>query len=108
MEKKYTRSINSQTALISRLDGDIAGLSTQAAAFDEGVQSLAKRVDEGLLALDGRVDRCRVECDCMEDELVLAQGRISVLEDRVRSHTGDKGSNTHWAHAEHIVVTDNK
>ena len=20
----------------------------------------------------------------------------------------DKGSNTHWAHAEHIVVTDNK
>ena len=85
MEKRYTRSINSQTELLSRLNEDVAGLSTQAAVFDEGVQSLAKRVDEDLVALDERVDRRRLECDRVEDELVLAQGRISVLEERVRS-----------------------
>ena len=37
------------------------------------------------VALDEWVDHCRVECDRVEDKLVLAQGRISVLEDRVRS-----------------------
>jgi hypothetical protein len=24
------------------------------------------------------------------------------------THTGDKGSNTRWVHAEHIVITVNK
>ena len=79
MEKKYTHSINNQTTLISRLDGDVTSLSTQAAAFDKGVQSLAKCVDEDLVALDECVDRCRVECDHVGDELILAQGRISVV-----------------------------
>jgi len=85
MEKKYTRCINNQTVLISQLDGDVASLATQAAAFDKGVQSLAKRVDEDLVALDECVNRHHVECDRVEDKLVLAQGKISVLEDRVRN-----------------------
>ena len=84
MEKTYTRVSNSHTEMLTKVDTDMSDIALQVNVIDEGVKTLASRVDQDLVALDEWVTRRRNECDRTEAELVVANGKIALLEDRVR------------------------
>ena len=49
MEKTYTRASNTQTEMITRVDGEVVDVLLKFEAMDEGLRTLASRVDEDLL-----------------------------------------------------------
>ena len=53
--------------------------------MDEGLRTLASRVDADLSTLDDRVTRRRHEVEKTDTDLQVAQGRIEVLEERLRN-----------------------
>src|SRR5882762_2730732 len=80
-----TRIINSQTHTLTRMDEELANLSLQHGALDEGARAGFARVDKDLEALNDRVDRRREECMVTENKLQAAEGRVEVLEERLRT-----------------------
>ena len=71
--------------MLTRVDSDMANLSLQTNAINEGVKTLASRVNLDLAALDDCVTCCCNECDRTEAELVVANGKIALLEECVQS-----------------------
>jgi hypothetical protein len=63
----------------------MADMALQTNAMDEGIRTVAARIDEDLTALDERVTRRRDECEKTEAALVIANGRVELLEERVRN-----------------------
>jgi len=79
------RVLNLHTTMLTRVDSNMADLSLQTNTIDEGIKTLASRVDLDLATLDDRITHRRNECDWTTVELVVANGKIALLEEHVRS-----------------------
>ena len=67
------------------MDTELADVSLQVDAVDEGIRTAIKRINEDLEALDQRVDCRHQECERTSVELEAANGKIAILEERSRS-----------------------
>ena len=69
----------------AQVDSEMADLSLQTNAIDKGIKTLNSQVNLDLATLDDRVTRHHNECDWTTAELVVANGKIALLEECVRS-----------------------
>jgi len=73
--------LNSQTRVITRIDGEIADMVLQIKAIDDGAKACFACCDKDIEALDDCITCCCEECDCIKEELWVTKGRIKVLEE---------------------------
>ena len=84
LETLQNRVINNQTDTLTKMDGELSNMTLKFDAMDEGVRSGFSRIDKDLVALDGRVHRRRKDSEVIEEKLKVAEGRITLLEERSR------------------------
>jgi len=82
METSQNQVINNQTDTLTKMDSELSDMTLKFDAMDEGVRAGFSRVDKDLAALDDRVHRRRKDAEAVEDKLKIAEGRVSLLEER--------------------------
>jgi len=64
------------------MDSELSDMMLKFDTMDEGVRAGFSRVDKNLAALDDRVHRRRKDSEVVEEKLKIAEGRITLLEER--------------------------
>jgi len=85
METSQNRVINNQTDTLTKMDSELSDMTLKFDAMDEGVRAGFSRVDKDLATLDDRVHRRRKDGEAAEEKLKIAEGRITLLEERSRA-----------------------
>jgi len=80
LEANQNRAINSQTCVVTKIDGELADIGLEVQAINEGIKTAVTRIDKDLEALDQRINRRHVECERMEQSLCSALNQIADLE----------------------------
>ena len=60
----------------------MADIALEVQAIDKGIKTAVTHIDKDLEVLDQCVNRCRQECECTEEALHVAEGKIEVLEEQ--------------------------
>jgi len=68
-----------------KIDGEVANLALEIQAIDDGIKTAVSCIDKNLEVLDQCVNCRHQECECAEVTLVVAEGKIEVLEEQSNS-----------------------
>jgi len=66
--------------VVTKINGELADITLEVQAIDEGIKTAVTRIDQDLEALDQRINRCRLECERSEQSFRVALDRIATLE----------------------------
>ena len=85
LETSQNRVINNQTDTLTKMDSELSDMTLKFDAMDKGVRAGFSRVDKDLAALDDCVHRRRKDLEAVKEKLKIAEGRITLLEERSRA-----------------------
>ena len=74
-----------QTQTLTKIDEEFTDLGLKVNVMDEGVKTIFLCGDEDLVALDQWINCHQDECEQTKEKLCVAEGRIEVLEEHLKS-----------------------